>query len=287
MYFFSSLIVASCLKVIPAALRTSVKCTGTTFGGDPEECTGEGHHRGVPAITRMAAKRLTAVSSEDLGRQSCECLLNDCFISLLVRRHTEYRHTMASRRATCNPIQLNAEEERTLNNWNSVSALKHRLVLRSRRPPRGLRVAWLGLRCASRQFVLGIERGYSLFEKARKKGRSARPALRPCGSSTAPRFGRRGREKRIILWPRPRIGLSSLRSGKNPHRWKSRRAGERALRYRPLAPHSPCRTAGRASPTSRDCIHPFKRRLRLCDPEVATANSPWEFTVAAIKNRSG
>ena len=24
---------------------------------------------------------------------------------------------------------------------------------------------------------------------------------------------------------------------------------------------------------SRDCIHPFERRLRLCDPEVATVNS--------------
>ncbi len=38
---------------------------------------------------------------------------------------------------------------------------------------------------------------------------------------------------------------------------------------------------GRASPASRDCIHPFERRLRLCDPEVATANSPCELTVSS------
>ncbi len=34
-------------------------------------------------------------------------------------------------------------------------------------------------------------------------------------------------------------------------------------------------------PTSRDCIHPFERRLRLCDPEVAPANSSWELTVGS------
>ena len=40
---------------------------------------------------------------------------------------------------------------------------------------------------------------------------------------------------------------------------------------------------GRASPTptSRDSIHPFERHLRLCDPEVATANSPWELAVGS------
>ena len=42
------------------------------------------------------------------------------------------------------------------------------------------------------------------------------------GFSTAPWFGRRG------PWE---FGLSCLRRGKNPHRWKSRRAGARALRY--------------------------------------------------------
>jgi len=50
-----------------------------------------------------------------------------------------------------------------------------------------------------------------------------------------------------------------------------------------LLPHSPCGTPGRASPTptSRDCIHPFEPRLRLCDPEVATANSSWELSVGS------
>ena len=103
--------------------------------------------------------------------------------------------------------------------------------------------------------------------------------FQPCGFSTAPWFGRRGPTERE---------LSRLRCGKTPHRCKSRSAGERALRYipsapdiRPLVPHSPCGTPGRASPASRDCIHPFERRLRLCDPEVATANSPWELTVGS------
>ena len=32
---------------------------------------------------------------------------------------------------------------------------------------------------------------------------------------------------------------------------------------------------------SHDCIHPFERRLRLCDPELATVNSPWELTVGS------
>jgi len=32
---------------------------------------------------------------------------------------------------------------------------------------------------------------------------------------------------------------------------------------------------------SHDCIHPFERRLRLCNPEFATANSPWELTVGS------
>ena len=50
---------------------------------------------------------------------------------------------------------------------------------------------------------------------------------------------------------------------------------------RPLAPRSPCGTPGRASPASRDGLHPFERRLRLCDPEVATANSPWELTAGS------
>jgi len=52
--------------------------------------------------------------------------------------------------------------------------------------------------------------------------------------------------------------------------------------------HSPCGTPGRAtcpgevgSPASCDCIHPFERRLRLCDPEVGTVNSPWELTVGS------
>jgi hypothetical protein len=43
-----------------------------------------------------------------------------------------------------------------------------------------------------------------------KKRCSARLAVQPCGFSTAPWFWRRG---------------------ENPHRWKCRRAGVRALRY--------------------------------------------------------
>ena len=33
------------------------------------------------------------------------------------------------------------------------------------------------------------------------------------------------------------------------------------------------------TPATRDCLHPFERRLRLRDPELATANSSWELTV--------
>jgi len=51
---------------------------------------------------------------------------------------------------------------------------------------------------------------------------SARLAFQPCGFSTAPWSWRSG--------PRE-FGLSSLRRGKSPRRWKSRRAGARALRY--------------------------------------------------------
>jgi hypothetical protein len=58
-----------------------------------------------------------------------------------------------------------------------------------------------------------------------------------------------------------------------------RRKGIRQPTDRPLVPHLRCGTPGRASPASRDCIHPFEQRLRLCDPEVVTANSPWELTV--------
>jgi len=50
-----------------------------------------------------------------------------------------------------------------------------------------------------------------LHREACKRKCSARLAVQPCGFSTAPWFWRRG---------------------KNPHRWKSRRAGGRALRYR-------------------------------------------------------
>jgi hypothetical protein len=59
----------------------------------------------------------------------------------------------------------------------------------------------------------------------------------------------------------------------------------RGTACRPLVPHSPCRTPGRASPASRDCIHPFERRLRLCDPEVAPANSSWELRSSSKEKR--
>ena len=37
------------------------------------------------------------------------------------------------------------------------------------------------------------------------------------------------------------------------------------------------------TPTFRDCLYSFEQRLRLCDPEVATANSTWELTVGALR----
>ncbi len=58
---------------------------------------------------------------------------------------------------------------------------------------------------------------------------SARLALQPCGFSTAPWCWRRGPSE---------FRLSCLRCGKSPHRWKSRRAGTRALRYSRI-PHHP------------------------------------------------
>jgi len=62
-----------------------------------------------------------------------------------------------------------------------------------------------------------------LHREACKRKCSARLAVQPCGFSTAPWFWRRGLRE---------FGLSCWRRGKNPHRWKSRRAGGRALRYR-------------------------------------------------------
>src|SRR5271157_1935019 len=61
----------------------------------------------------------------------------------------------------------------------------------------------------------------------------------------------------------------------------------RGTACRPLVPPSPCGTPGRASPTptSPDCIHPFERRLRLCDPEAATVNSSWELTVGSSSKK--
>ncbi len=64
-----------------------------------------------------------------------------------------------------------------------------------------------------------------------------------------------------------------------PYVWSSSCARCRGTACRPLVPHLPCGTPGRASPASRDGIHSFGRRLRLCDPEAATANSSWELTV--------
>ncbi len=119
--------------------------------------------------------------------------------------------------------------------------------------------------------------------KTRTKICSARLALQPCGTSTATRFWRRG---------------------KNPRRWKSRRAGARALRYHAgtnLVPLDPdvCKAfrSERAvnlalrlvielrrvgSHKRRDSSS--KRRLRSCGPpfiEVATVNSSLELTVGS------
>jgi len=93
------------------------------------------------------------------------------------------------------------------------------------------------------------------------------------------------------------LGLApDFPTGRNANHLDSDRRkgfGSRGIRQptdRPLVPHSPCETPGRATcpgevgsptPTSLDCIHPFKRRLRLCDPEVATANSSWELAVGS------
>ena len=60
------------------------------------------------------------------------------------------------------------------------------------------------------------------FHRAAESECSARLALQPRGFP--PRRGLGGGP-----W---KFGLSCWRRGKNPHRWKSRRAGERALRYR-------------------------------------------------------
>ena len=57
--------------------------------------------------------------------------------------------------------------------------------------------------------------------KARKIRRSARLALQPCGFPPRRDLGGATKRIRVIFW----------RRGKNPHRWKSGRAGVRALRY--------------------------------------------------------
>ena len=100
----------------------------------------------------------------------------------------------------------------------------------------------------------------NLHGKARKKRCSARLALQPlrsaqgrlCGFSIPPWFGRCGPRK---------FGLSCWRRGRNPHRWKCRRAGERALRYLPPAMSAePFAVGGRlAAPWFR--IHPAERRV--------------------------
>jgi hypothetical protein len=62
---------------------------------------------------------------------------------------------------------------------------------------------------------------------------SAGPALRPCGSSTATRFGRRRSQGMMTSsnGESRNRAFVCLRRGKAPRRWKIRRAGERALRY--------------------------------------------------------
>ena len=106
-----------------------------------------------------------------------------------------------------------------------------------------------------------------------------------------------------------------MRRGKNPHRWKSRRTEmadlrPRALRYHAGTPMSarPFAVGGRlAVPSAYIAAEPgrvgqalplpgdrvaqggklqaqrlqFERRLRLCDPEVATVNSSLELTVGS------
>jgi len=56
---------------------------------------------------------------------------------------------------------------------------------------------------------------HSTWLAARNRRCSARLVLQPCGFSTAPCLGRRSPTE---------FGLSCLRRGRSPHRWKSRRA---------------------------------------------------------------
>ena len=84
-----------------------------------------------------------------------------------------------------------------------------------------------------------------------------RPERRPC------RHGGQARPVARRLWAAGR-GLSLRLLGDRVAQGVGGRLAA------PLAPHSPCGTPGRASPTPTpaDCLHPFERRLRLCDPEV-------------------
>src|SRR5208283_800305 len=110
----------------------------------------------------------------------------------------------------------------------------------------------VGPRDRHSQFVLGIERQRNeLFQTV---ARVSPPAIRSVDLKDSRSQGRG--------WGHPRYKKTACR---------------------PLVPHSPCGTPGRASPTptSRDCLHPFERRRRLCDLEVATTNSPWELNGSA------
>src|SRR5579862_7486826 len=65
--------VASCLKVIPADSRTSVKVTGIAFAGDCADSTREGLHSAAPPTIRMMVKIPIATNWKDLGSLVCIC----------------------------------------------------------------------------------------------------------------------------------------------------------------------------------------------------------------------
>ena len=101
-------------------------------------------------------------------------------------------------------------------------------------------------------------------------GRVGHGRGRPCHNVGAPLVGAR------------KSAVPTGRAGTRPAPTSSSSCARcRGTACRPPVPHSPCGTPGRASPASRDCIHPFERRLRLCDPEVATVNPSWGLTVGS------
>jgi hypothetical protein len=107
------------------------------------------------------------------------------------------------------------------------------------------------------------------------KARGAGPALRPCGSSSGAASCRTANKI---------IGISHRRAAKTTARWKSRKAGERALRYIFLC-FSPAGSHGRKEQNKKqapagatEIIH---HRKQLCRPLTAGQRRP-QATIAHI-----